>query len=46
MGTNLLPYLYEFVRFLFQINHGFFVFVFLEVYADFIHRQGATDYSY
>ena len=44
MGTNLLPYLYEFVRFLFQINCVFFLFL-GNIYANIIHRQGATDYS-
>ena len=41
MGTNLLPDLYGFVRIWFQI---IFV-VFLEKYANFIHRQGAADYK-
>ena len=40
-GTNLLPDLYGFVRIRFQINR----FLFLEKYANFIHRQGATDYK-
>ena len=39
--TNLLPDLYGFVWILFQINH----FRFSEKYANFIHRQGATDYN-
>ena len=41
MGTSLLPDLYGFVRIWFQINH----FLFSEKYANFIHRQGATDYK-
>ena len=40
MGTNLLPDLYRFVRTRFQINR----FLLSEKYANFIHRQGATDY--
>ena len=40
-GTNLLPDLYGFVRIRFQINR----FIFSEKYANFIHRQGATDYK-
>ena len=42
-GTSLLPDLplYGFVWIQFQINH----FCFSEKYADFIHRQSATDYK-
>ena len=41
MGTNLLLDLYGFVRVRFLINH----FLFSEKYANFIHRQGATDHK-
>ena len=43
-GTSLLPDLYGFIRIRFQINH----FLFLEKYANFIHKQGAsaTDYNF
>ena len=40
-GTILLPDLYRFVRIRFQINR----FLLSEKYANFIHRQGATDYK-
>ena len=40
-GTNLLPDLYVFVRIRFQISR----FLFSEKYANFIHKQGATDYN-
>ena len=40
-GTNLLPDLNGFIRIQFQIN----CFLFSEKYANFIHRQGATDYK-
>ena len=39
--TDLLPDLYGFVWILFPMNH----FHFSEKYANFIHRQGATDYK-
>ena len=39
--TDLLPDLYGFVWILFQMNH----FHFSEKYANFIHRQGTTDYN-
>ena len=39
--ADLLPDLYGFVWIRFQINH----FHFSEKYADFIHRQGATNYK-
>ena len=41
MGTVLLPDLYGFVRIQFQINR----FLLSEKYANFIYRQGATDYK-
>ena len=40
-GANLLPDIYRFVRIRFQINR----FLLSEKYANFIHRQGATDYK-
>ena len=39
--ANLLPDLYGFGWIQFQMNH----FCFLEKYADFVHRQGTTDYN-
>ena len=43
--TNLLPDLYGLVRDRFQINRFVFVCFFSEKYANFIHRQGGTDYK-
>ena len=40
-GTSVLPDLYGFVRIQFQV----ICFLFFEKYANFIHRQGATDYK-
>ena len=51
-GTNLLPDPYGFVRIRFQISRFLLSFFFLfffggggEEYANFMHRQGATDYK-
>ena len=40
--TNLIPDLYGFVRIRFQI----ICFLFSEKYANFIYRQGVTDYNF
>ena len=55
-GINLLPDLYGFYTGSIRVLYGFytgslefgfklFLVVFLEKYANFIHRQGATDYK-
>ena len=44
-GINLLPDLYGFYTGSLEFGFKLFLVVFLEKYANFIHRQGATDYK-